>query len=210
MTPSSQMDADADGVVDVIIIGSGISGMTVAIDMLRLNNKRRFLILEKGHRVGGTWSDNEYPGCCCDVWSHLYSLSFCPNPDWSREYPTQPEIQRYLAGVARTYDLDEHTIFETAVESCEFDLDTGTWTTTTRRTKDASTQIYRSRFVVSAVGQLNQPAYPKLSGMENFQGAVMHSARWDKTVDLRGKKVAVIGNGACAPESSLRMHSETY
>lgn len=201
---------DTEDVVDVIIIGSGISGMTVAIDMLRLNDKRRFLILEKGHRVGGTWSDNEYPGCCCDVWSHLYSLSFCPNPDWSREYPTQPEIQRYLAGVARTYNLDKHIVFETVVESCVFDLDTGIWTTTTRRVNDGSTRTYRSRFVVSAVGQLNQPAYPKLSGMEIFQGDVMHSARWDKTVDLRGKRVAVIGNGLYTPRSSTVVLSKTY
>ncbi|KAK5734509.1 hypothetical protein LTR17_008869 [Elasticomyces elasticus] len=196
------MDVDSatniEDVVDVIIIGSGISGMTVAIDMLRLNDKRRFLILEKGHRVGGTWSDNEYPGCCCDVWSHLYSLSFCPNPDWSREYPTQPEIQRYLASVARTYNLEKHIVFETIVESCVFDLDTGIWTTTICRVKDGSTGTFRSRFVVSAVGQLNQPAYPKLSGMNKFQGAIMHSARWDKTMDLRGKTVAVIGNGATA------------
>lgn len=182
-------------VTDVVIIGAGISGMTVAIDMIRLGNGRNFVILEKGHRVGGTWSDNVYPGCCCDVWSHLYSLSFSPNPDWSREYPTQPEIQRYLAGVARKYDLERNTRFNTSVEGCTFDQASGMWTTSIREENGNQTQMIRSRFVVSAMGQLNMPKYPQIPGIDDFAGQVMHSARWDHSVDLRGKQVAVIGNG---------------
>lgn len=184
-----------DEITDVVIIGAGISGMTVAIDMIRLGNGRNFVILEKGHRVGGTWSDNIYPGCCCDVWSHLYSLSFSPNPDWSREYPTQPEIQRYLAGVAHKYTLEQNVRFNSSVEGCTFDPALGIWTTTIRNGCDDQTQTIRSRFVVSAVGQLNLPKYPKIPGIDDFAGRVMHSARWDHSVDLRGKRVAVIGNG---------------
>ncbi|CAK1356653.1 unnamed protein product [Cercospora beticola] len=183
---------------DVVIIGAGISGMTLAIDMMRLGNGDNFVIIEKGRRVGGTWSDNEYPGCCCDVWSHLYSLSFSPNPDWTREYPTQPEIHRYLTGVAHKYDLERHIRFNTEVKGCKFDPVTGIWTTTVRRGDDGGEATLHSRFVVSAMGQLNNPQYPKITGMDDFAGRIMHSARWDKSFDLRGKKVAVIGNGATA------------
>jgi cation diffusion facilitator CzcD-associated flavoprotein CzcO len=190
MAASFQQD-----IADVIIIGAGISGMTVGIDMIRLGNGRNFVILEKGYRVGGTWSDNEYPGCCCDVWSHLYSLSFSPNPYWSREYPTQPEIQRYLAKVAQKYDLGRHIHFNTVVDSCVFDPKLGLWTTTVHRGKSGETQTYRSRFIVSAVGQLNLPKYPEIPGLNGFKGKVMHSARWDKSVDLSGKRIGVIGNG---------------
>lgn len=182
-------------IFDVVIIGAGISGMAVAIDMIRLHQNRNFVLLEKGHRVGGTWSDNEYPGCCCDVWSHLYSYSFAPNPDWTREYPTQPEIQRYLSGVANRYSLGEKIRFRTSVEGSVFDPATGIWTTTTRRETDGFTQTVRSRFLVSAVGQLNLPKYPDITGIDKFEGKIMHSARWDKSVDLSGKRVAVIGNG---------------
>lgn len=161
--------------------------------MIRLNNNRSFKILEKGRRVGGTWSDNEYPGCCCDVWSHLYSLSFAPNPNWSREYPTQPEIQRYLTEVARKYDLERNIHFDTSVEGSKFDIETGIWTTTANGGNGI--QTYRSRFVVTAVGQLNLPKYPKISGLNQFTGKVMHSARWDHSVDLRGKRIGLIGNG---------------
>lgn len=184
---------------DVVIIGAGISGMTAAIDMIRLGKGRSFVIVEKGRRVGGTWSDNEYPGCCCDVWSHLYSLSFCPNPDWSREYPTQPEIQRYLAGVARKYDLESKIRFNTVVQGCTFDPTSGFWTTTVLRVDGSQKSSLKSRFVVSAVGQLSQPNYPTIPGLDTFDGRVLHSARWDKELDLRGKRVGVIGNGKTYP-----------
>lgn len=184
-----------DEQVDVVIIGAGISGITAGIDMLRVNNSRNFVILEKGHRVGGTWSDNEYPGCCCDVWSHLYSLSFSPNPNWTREYPTQPEIQRYLASVVKRYDLERQISFDTEVEGCKFDSTTGLWTTTVQSGTGREVRKIRSRFVVSAVGQLSRPNYPRIPGLESFTGKVMHSARWDKSYDLRGKRVGVIGNG---------------
>jgi cation diffusion facilitator CzcD-associated flavoprotein CzcO len=169
-----------DNILDALVIGAGISGMTTAIDMIRLGNGKNFVILEKGYRVGGTWSDNEYPGCCCDVWSH-----------------TQPEIQRYLSGVAEKYDLLPHIHFDTVVERCVFDPKIGIWTLTARRGKGGQTRTYRARFVVSAVGQLNQPKYPEIRGMDNYQGKVMHSARWDASVELKGKRIAVIGNGMC-------------
>jgi cation diffusion facilitator CzcD-associated flavoprotein CzcO len=124
------------------------------------------------------------------VWSHLYSLSFEPNARWSREYPTQPEIQKYLAGVARKYQLERNIRFGSEVEDCLFDPASGLWST---RARDGST--YRSRYLVSAVGQLNSPQLPDVAGLQNFRGKAMHSARWDKSYDLTGKTVAVIGNG---------------
>jgi len=185
----------ANQIFDVVIIGAGISGMTIGIDMIRLGNGKNFVILEKGHRVGGTWSDNEYPGCCCDVWSHLYSLSFQPNPNWSREYPTQPEIQQYLASVAHKYDLECNIRFNTTVERCSFDPASGFWATVVQQGNGEPEKTFYSRFVVSAIGQLNQPKYPNIPGINEFAGKVMHSARWDKSFNFRGKRVAVIGNG---------------
>jgi len=124
------------------------------------------------------------------VWSHLYSLSFEPNPRWSREYPTQPEIQRYLTGVAQKYELERNIRFGSEVTDCAFDTGSGLWSTQTR---DGTT--FRSRFLVSAVGQLNSPQLPDIDKLQDFQGKAMHSARWDKSYNLSGKSVAVIGNG---------------
>lgn len=121
-------------------------------------------------------------------------LSFCPNPSWSREYSPQPEIQRYLAYVARKYDVERNIRFNTAVEGCALNPASGIWTTTTRQ-GSGRPQTIHSRFVVSAVGQLNLPRYPNISGLDSFEGKVMHSARWGKSRDLRGKQVAIIGNG---------------
>jgi cation diffusion facilitator CzcD-associated flavoprotein CzcO len=124
------------------------------------------------------------------VWSHLYSLSFEPNPHWTRAYPTQPEIQRYLAGVAHKYQLERNIRFGAEVVDCLFDPASGLWST---RTQDGST--YTSRFLVSAVGQLSSPQLPDITGLSKFKGKAMHSARWDKSYDFTGKTVAVIGNG---------------
>lgn len=171
--------------------------------MIRQGNGRRFVILEKNTQVGGTWNDNRYPGCCCDVWSHLYSLSYAPNTDWSREYSGQQEILEYLVGVATKYNLFRHIRFNTSVVGSTFDDATGTWTTRVRSDGGKAAEFsaeysIRSSFLVSGVGQLNDPKMPSLKGLQDFQGKVMHSSRWDRSVVLEGKRVAVIGNGASA------------
>ncbi|OQV04786.1 hypothetical protein CLAIMM_09618 [Cladophialophora immunda] len=189
----------------VVIIGAGISGMCTAIDLIKRNNCRNFVILEKSGGLGGTWRDNKYPGCCCDVWSHLYSYSFEQNPDWTREYPGQEEILQYLMGVAQKYELYRYVRFNTAVDSAKWDDSEKKWKTTVsvQGAKDAefgSTYTITSDFLVSAVGQLNVPRMPDIPGVDEFRGKIMHSARWDWSYNLRGKKVAIIGNGATAAQ----------
>ncbi|KIV98102.1 hypothetical protein PV10_01788 [Exophiala mesophila] len=188
----------------VVIIGGGISGMCTAIDLIS-NNIHNFVILEKSGGVGGTWRDNKYPGCCCDVWSHLYSYSFEQNPDWTREYPGQEEILRYLMGVAQKYELYRYVRFNTAVDSAKWDDASKKWKTsvTVQGAKDAEfgqNYTITSDFLVSAVGQLNVPRYPDIDGLDQFTGKLMHSARWDWSYSLKGKKVAIIGNGATAAQ----------
>ncbi|EME45127.1 hypothetical protein DOTSEDRAFT_70988 [Dothistroma septosporum NZE10] len=188
----------------VVIIGGGISGMCVAIDLLKRNNCRNFIILEKSAGLGGTWNDNKYPGCCCDVWSQLYSYSFAKNPDWTREYPGQEEILAYLQRVAQEYKLLQHFRFNTEVSDARWDKSDKKWKVhvkTASGSKEAEyNQEYeiKTDFLVSAVGQLNVPQWPEIKGIEKFEGKKMHSARWDWSYDVAGKKIALVGNGCTA------------
>jgi cation diffusion facilitator CzcD-associated flavoprotein CzcO len=189
----------------VLIIGAGISGICTAIDLVKRNNCRNFVIVEKSSGVGGTWHDNKYPGCCCDVWSALYSLSYEQNSDWTREYPGQEEILAYLVGVAQKYKIYEHVRFNTSVENAVWNDETKRWhvdVKTAEGSKDAEfSPAYQIKtdFLVSAVGQLNQPKWPEIDGIENFVGKKMHSARWDWSYDLQDKKIAILGNGIPSP-----------
>ncbi|KAL4768212.1 hypothetical protein BDW60DRAFT_219933 [Aspergillus nidulans var. acristatus] len=188
----------------VAIIGAGISGMCMAIDLLRRNH-RNFVILEKGSSVGGTWNDNRYPGCACDVWSALYSYSFEQRSTWTREYPGQEEILHYLTGIAGKYGLYPHIRFNSTVEEARWDDEARKWKikVSVSGAKDAQFQEgyeLSANVLISGVGQLNQPAWPDIEGMNEFQGKSMHSARWDWTYDFKGKRIAVIGNGATATQ----------
>lgn len=154
---------------------------------------------------GGTWNDQRYPGCCCDVWSHLYSLSFEPNPDWTRLYPGQEEILDYLIRVAEKYQLYKHIRFGSAVQEARWDDATNKWHTKVERlsAKDAefgTEYSITSDFLISAVGQLNVPQNPDIIGIDTFKGKIMHSARWDWDYDIYNKKVGIIGNGATAAQ----------
>ncbi|KAK1059458.1 hypothetical protein LTR74_012594 [Friedmanniomyces endolithicus] len=188
----------------VVIIGAGIAGMCTAIDLIKRNNCRNFIVLEKSAGLGGTWHDNKYPGCCCDVLSTLYSYSFAQNSDWTREYPGQEEILAYLIRVAQEYKLYPHIRFNTTVEEARWDDELKKWrtkVTTPKGSKEAEFSPeyeIKSDFLVSAVGQLNQPAWPKIQGLDDFSGKKMHSARWDWSYDLTDKKIALIGNGCTA------------
>ncbi|KAL4883519.1 hypothetical protein BJY04DRAFT_226536 [Aspergillus karnatakaensis] len=188
----------------VVIIGAGISGMCIAIDLLRRNH-RNFVILEKGSAVGGTWNDNKYPGCACDVWSALYSYSFEQRSTWTREYPGQEEILTYLTGIASKYGLYSHIRFNSAVEAAEWDEGNRLWKIDVKVSgvKDAQFQSayeLSANILIGAVGQLNLPRWPEIPGIEGFKGKSMHSARWDWSYDFAGKRVAIIGNGATATQ----------
>ena len=155
--------------------------------------------------IPGSLSEVESTRCCCDVWSHLYSYSFEQNPDWTREYPGQEEILRYLTGVAQKYDLFNHIRFNTTVESATWSDKEKKWKTkvTVAVGKDAEfgdEYTISSDFLVSAVGQLNVPKKPDIPGLEDFKGTIMHSARWDWSYQLEGKRIAIIGNGATAAQ----------
>ncbi|KAM5431502.1 hypothetical protein MferCBS31731_007815 [Microsporum ferrugineum] len=188
----------------IVIIGGGISGICMAIGLLK-NNIRNFVILEKSAGLGGTWRDNKYPGCCCDVFSHLYSYSFAQNPDWSRLYPSQEELLNYLNDVGDKYGLHRYIRFSSVVEQCRWNEDEKKWKTTVHveGTKDSEfgeRYTLSSDFLLSAVGQLNYPHYPSIPGIDAFNGKIMHSARWDWSYSIKGKKVGIIGNGATAAQ----------
>jgi len=176
----------------VLIIGAGFAGVGLAIQ-LKKHGIDDFLILEKATSVGGTWRDNHYPGAACDVPSHLYSFSFEPKTDWSRKFAPQAEIFAYIQQCVDKHQLASKIRCNTEVASAEFDQANGLWQVT-----DKDGKHYQAQALVSACGQLNQPAYPKIPGLESFAGEAFHSARWNHAYDLTGKRVAVIGTGASA------------
>ncbi|MBR1221289.1 NAD(P)/FAD-dependent oxidoreductase [Bradyrhizobium sp. U87765 SZCCT0131] len=176
---------------EVIIVGTGFSGLAMAIALLR-TGVRNFLVLERAHEVGGTWRDNHYPGAACDIPSHLYSYSFEGKPDWSRKYPRQPEIKAYMQHTARKYRVLDHIRFGTTFRGARFDAAAGKWHV------DCGERQFRCRFLVLGTGGLSEPAIPTLPGAATFAGPAFHSAAWDHTVALDGKRVAVIGTGASA------------
>ena len=181
-----------DELLDVAVIGAGVGGIAAAA-MLRRMGDQRFEVFEKGTTVGGTWRDNTYPGCACDVPSHLYSLSFAQNPEWSRSYPAQPEIERYLERTTDELDLRRSFTFGVELDSIAWDDSEAHWEL---RFTDGSRRIARS--VIMATGPLSRPAMPDIDGLESFGGTLFHSARWDHAHDLTGERVAVIGTGASA------------
>ena len=175
--------------VDVAIIGSGFGGLGMAIS-LQQAGIGPVTILESSVHVGGTWRDNTYPGAACDVTSALYSYSFHPHVG-SRKYPQQSEILEYIEEVVDAFGLRPLIRFGARVDALSFDDATGRWTVTL-----ADGSALDARVVISSVGQLNQPAYPELDGMGSFAGPAFHSARWDHSVELAGKRVGIVGTGA--------------
>ncbi|MBW8486686.1 flavin-containing monooxygenase [Actinomadura parmotrematis] len=176
----------------IVIIGSGFAGLGMAIQ-LKKAGFNDFVILEKSEALGGTWHDNTYPGCACDVPSHMYSFSFELNPGWSRMFAPQPEIRAYMERVAGKYGLLDHLRFGAEVEAMEYDDAERRWEVTL-----AGGDVLTPRAVVSGIGALHIPSFPDLPGIERFQGTAFHSAEWDHGYDLAGKRVAVIGTGASA------------
>src|SRR6187549_1048792 len=179
--------------VPIAIIGAGFAGLGMAIRLLAAG-RRDFVVLERAASVGGTWRDNTYPGVACDVPAHLYSYSFELNPRWTKPYAPQHEIQAYLEHCAAKYGVQPHLRFRTGVREARYDEASATWTLAL----DGG-ETLRCRVLISCAGHgLSVPAVPALPGAGTFAGATMHSARWDHSVSLAGKRVAVIGTGASA------------
>jgi cation diffusion facilitator CzcD-associated flavoprotein CzcO len=181
---------------EVAIIGTGFSGLGMGIAMIK-DGRHDFVILEKADDVGGTWRDNSYPGCACDVQSHMYSYSFEQNPGWSRLFSPQPEIFDYLRRVADKYQLRRHIRFGVEVTGARWDPEAARWVLRAKSASGAAVE-YRAKFLVAGVGALHIPNIPELPGIERFAGRTFHSAQWDHDYDLAGKRVAVVGTGASA------------
>ncbi|MEU5363394.1 NAD(P)/FAD-dependent oxidoreductase [Streptomyces sp. NPDC005925] len=177
--------------VRVAVIGSGFGGLGAAV-RLRREGITDFVVLERADSVGGTWRDNSYPGCACDVPSHLYSFSFAPNPEWPRTFSGQEHIRAYLEHVTDTFGLRPHIRLNSEVTVMRWDRERLRWDIET-----ASGSL-SADVVVSATGPLSDPKIPDVKGLDSFPGKVFHSARWDHDYDLTGKRVAVIGTGASA------------
>ncbi len=175
----------------VAIVGAGFSGMGMAKGLLDAG-RHDFVLFERAADVGGTWRDNSYPNCRCDVPSHLYSFSFAPNPDWPETYSPAGEIFAYQRRVAHEHGIVPHVRFEYEVLGADWDADANVWRIET------SQGPWTADVVVCAFGLLAEPAIPEVPGIETFEGKTMHSARWDHEHPLRDAKVAVIGTGASA------------
>ena len=189
---SQQTSAAKPSIKKAIIIGTGFAGLGMAI-ALKKHNIHDFVILEKQHDVGGVWRENTYPGAACDVPSHLYSFSFYLNPNWSRTFAPQAEIYAYLQDCAQRYQLLQHINFGAEVSAASYNESEQIWQV---RLKNG--QVLHSQMLITAMGQLSQPAFPNIEGRESFTGPSFHSAQWDHSIDLSDKRVAVIGTGASA------------
>ncbi len=186
-------DAAARGDFPVVVIGCGQSGLLAGIRLQEAGIP--FTIVEKNAGVGGTWWENSYPGARVDVGNHFYCYSFEPSDTWTEFFARQPELQSYFEDVMTRHGVDQHVRWETEVLGAAWDEGTATWSVRTR-SADGREDSLVARAVISAVGQLNRPNVPDIPGQEQFAGPAFHSARWDHSVDLTGKRVALIGAGA--------------
>ena len=186
------MHTELPAEVRVLVVGAGFGGLAVAAQLRAAGYRspEDLLVLEQADGVGGTWRDNTYPECACDVPSVLYSFSFAPNPSWTRSYGRQPEILSYLRRTAEETGLVDHLRFGVRMTNARWDAAVHRWVVETDR------GVLRARVLVPATGALSAPHLPDLPGLGTFEGDAFHSARWDHSVDLAGKRVAVIGTGA--------------
>ncbi len=175
----------------IAVLGTGFAGLGMAM-RLKQRGYTDFVVLERADDLGGTWRDNTYPGCACDIPSHLYSFSFAPNPNWSHQYPLQPEIQAYLRECARRFGILPHIRWKT-------ELLEGCWCEEEQSWRIITTQgLLTADILISGNGPLNEPSFPSIPGLESFEGEMFHSSQWKHDYDLTGKRVAVIGTGASA------------
>lgn len=179
----------------VLVIGAGMTGLLAGIRLGQAGVP--FEIVDKNADVGGTWFENTYPGCRVDNSNHMYSYSFEPNHAWPQHFSPQPVLLEYFRGIAAKYDLRKHIRFETLVETVAWDEARAVWRATLKG-KDGKTEVIEANSVITAVGQLNRPRMPDIEGMGSFEGPAFHSAEWRHDVDLKGKRVGVIGTGASA------------
>jgi 4-hydroxyacetophenone monooxygenase len=198
-------DVDPEREFRVAVIGAGMSGLLAAYRLQAAGV--RYVILEKDDDVGGTWWENQYPGCRVDVPNHLYSYSFAQRDDWPEHYSTEPALLDYFRRCAHDLGIEPNIRFGTEVVAAEFCEKRGGWQLTVRP-PDGAEEVVHADALISAVGQLNRPSLPDIAGRDTFGGPSFHSARWDHSVDLRGKRVAVVGTAASGIQLIPRIADE--
>lgn len=181
--------------VDVVIVGAGIAGIAMATHLAR-RGQESFLVVERAGAVGGTWRDNTYPGIACDIPAHLYSYSFRPPADWSTLYPSGAQVRDYLEQTVADEGFGAHIALDTALESAQWVADQGSW-----QLRVGGHELW-ARSLVLAVGRLAEPRMPEVEGLDTFTGQVVHTAQWPADLDVRGKRVGVVGTGASAVQVS--------
>jgi 4-hydroxyacetophenone monooxygenase len=189
----------------VLIVGAGASGIAAGIRLKQAGIS--FEIVERNDDVGGVWHENTYPGCGVDSANHLYCYSFELNHNWSRYYVRQPELRDYLRDCAVKYGVMPHVRLRQEVLALRYDEQAALWHATVRLADGSERQV-TANAVISSVGQLNRPAYPRIKGIDSFGGTSMHTARWNQDVDLRGKSVAMIGTGASGMQAGPAIADE--
>ncbi len=182
---------EADPHFEIAIAGAGLAGLGMAI-ALKEDGREDFVVLERADDLGGTWRDNSYPGCACDIPSVLYSYTDEQNPEWSQAFAGQPEIWAYMQDVARRHELEEHFRFNHEITEARWSVEDQRWTIET------AGGTITADVLISAAGALADPSIPELPGLERFTGTIFHSARWDHEHELEGRSVAVVGTGASA------------
>ncbi|KAI8172057.1 Baeyer-Villiger monooxygenase [Colletotrichum sp. SAR 10_65] len=185
---------------EVIIIGGGVSGLGMAIQLKRLLGHDNFTLYEKSDNIGGTWWHNSYPACACDIPSHFYSYSFALKPDWTTTYPGRDELHAYFFSVAEKFNILPHCRFNVMCTSLTWDDDRAIWICEFKSTVTGETFTREAPVVVSAIGTLDRPYVPEVAGSEAFEGEVFHSARWKHDINFKNKNVVVLGNGASATQ----------
>ncbi|KAH9481223.1 Baeyer-Villiger monooxygenase [Psilocybe cubensis] len=181
----------------VVIVGAGFGGIAAAI-ALKKHGYENFMILEKAFDVGGTWRENKYPGCTSDVSIHYYSLSTDLKDDWDHTCEFAYNIHAYTKDIVAKNNLTSHILFGVKVISATWDATSQSYTITTEDVRSQKLSVLEANIVISAHGILHVPRYPNIPGLNDFSGPIMHTAKWDTNLDLRGKKIAVIGNGGSA------------
>ncbi len=176
----------------ILVIGAGMSGILATVK-LREAGYHNIHVYEKGASPGGTWRDNRYPGLKCDIPAHMFTYSFAPNPNYSTRFPKGSEIRDYLERIFFEYDIGKHVQFNKTVVSLHFEA--GKWYAV-----DDSHHVESFDLVICATGILHNPLIPEIDGLESFAGIHFHTARWNQTIDLRGKRIGVIGSGATAAQ----------
>ncbi|KAF8902348.1 hypothetical protein CPB84DRAFT_1907907 [Gymnopilus junonius] len=192
----------------VICIGAGASGLLLAYKLQRSFENFDLVLYEKNGGISGTWYENKYPGCTCDVPSHVYTWSFEPSTSWSSVYASSDEIQKYFENFAAKYDLNKYCKLKHEVSKAVWNEAKRRWEVEIHNLVDGTTVHDTCNILVNAGGVLNSWRWPDIEGLDKYKGILLHTARWDSSVDLNGKHVGLIGNGSSGIQVLPAIHSE--